>query len=82
MNEVLFVFAGAMFLSSTDEGTGPIFFSGFLCTGRESRLEDCSRLPQQPPSTYSGCQHSQDVGIMCTGTYKLYILISVSLLLV
>ncbi len=62
-------FADAAFLprGTVAQGSGPIFFSGLLCNGQESDLQDCSLYSNQPPTTFSSCQHSQDVAVRCTG---------------
>ncbi len=64
-----YFFADTAFLprGTVEQGSGPIFFSGLLCTGQESDLQDCSLYSNQPPSTFSSCQHSQDVAVRCTG---------------
>ena len=45
-------------------GTGPIFLDQLNCNGLESSLLDCSSRLQLGLYT---CDHSQDIGVQCTG---------------
>ena len=48
------------------EGTGPVFLEGLECVGTETSLLDC---PMDTPLGTSLCDHSDDAGIRCYGTY-------------
>ena len=54
--------------TSFSKGTGAIFFSDLNCEGSESSLLDCPRRFNQPPGLVLSCDHTQDVGIQCTGS--------------
>ena len=67
IQQLLFSDTGATAYSSArfGRGTGGIFLDNLYCTGRESRLVDC---------THSGvgvhnCDHSADAGVRCQGMY-------------
>ena len=45
------------------QSTGPIHMSNVMCTGNEAFITDCTF------SATHSCDHSQDVGIYCQGTY-------------
>lgn len=55
------------------EGSGPIHYSGFRCSGKEAKLAHCSvdrnaSLFQEIP-----CEHIEDAGIRCAdGISKIY----------
>ena len=49
-------------LSAFGGGTGPIWMSYVSCTGAETKLQDCPFS-----SSSAGCDHSEDVGVCCTG---------------
>ena len=66
MNELNFSPLGATAYSSArfGRGTGPILLDDVACTGRESKLLDCSK--------YRGvgihnCGHYEDAGVACNG---------------
>ncbi|XP_022092069.1 deleted in malignant brain tumors 1 protein-like [Acanthaster planci] len=42
------------------QGTGAIVLDGVECTGRESRLQDCTS------ASYHNCDHGEDAGIVCS----------------
>ena len=44
-----------------DEGFGPVQFTGFQCSGTETRLQDCTY------TTVNSCTHSSDAGVTCVG---------------
>ena len=48
------------------EGSGVIFLEGLECDGTESSLLDC---PMDVELGLSICDHSDDAGIRCYGTY-------------
>ena len=48
------------------QGTGPILMSRVGCSGKESKLLDCSY--QQFP--YSSCTHYYDAGVKCEGEVR------------
>ena len=53
------------------QGTGPIFFTGFSCTGTEYSLTDCTHSS----STYY-YSHYSDVGVRCFQKGEMYIIIT------
>ncbi|GIL92833.1 hypothetical protein Vretimale_19214 [Volvox reticuliferus] len=46
------------------EGTGPIHLRGPDCTGNETSLKECPNLQWNA----TGCDHSEDVSVVCYGT--------------
>ena len=42
-------------------GDGPVFLNGVACRGHEDRLIDCPNTGLEA----FGCDHNQDVGIIC-----------------
>ena len=44
-----------------DEGFGPVQFTGFQCSGTETRLQDCMYTQENT------CAHSSDAGVTCVG---------------
>ena len=55
------------------EGSGPIHYSGFHCSGKETQLAHCN--VDRNASLFEGipCDHAEDAGIRCTdGTTKNY----------
>ena len=48
-----------------DEGSGPIFLEKLLCSSEDTSLLECRTFT---PLGLSTCDHSQDVGVKCTGT--------------
>ena len=52
-------------LARFGRGTGGIFLDNLYCTGRESRLVDCSHNG----IGVHNCDHSADAGVRCLGTY-------------
>ena len=44
-----------------DEGFGPVQFTGFQCSGTETRLRDCTYTQENT------CTHSADAGVTCVG---------------
>ena len=48
------------------EGTGTVFLEGLRCTGSETSLLDC---PMDEELGLTLCDHSDDAGIRCYGTY-------------
>ena len=60
--------AGATSYSNSyfGRGTGGIFLDNLSCTGRESRLVDCSHSG----IGYHNCDHSADAGVRCQGNHS------------
>ena len=56
--------AATALTSGFTDGTGQIWLDEVGCLGTESRLIDC---PANPLGQ-SDCGHSEDAGVMCTGT--------------
>ena len=52
-----------MYGSSVVDGTGQVVLDDLMCTGSESRLIDC----RHNKIGIHDCDHSQDVGVRCTG---------------
>ena len=46
--------------ASFGEGSGPIYFTKFECTGTEGKLLDCSYS-----AVTTKCNHSKDAGVKC-----------------
>ena len=55
------------------EGTGSIWLDNVFCSGTESDLLSCSHNGLG----VHNCDHSEDAGVRCTGTFILYKLIQV-----
>ena len=49
------------------QGSGSIWLNGLSCTGNEQRLLDCTALPIGS----NNCGHSDDAGVVCSGTFIL-----------
>ena len=47
------------------QGRGPVHLSGASCTSRDSNLLNCIINK----SGASGCDHSEDAGVICNGIY-------------
>lgn len=47
------------------QASGPIFLENLRCSGDESAIFDC---PQSVLGLHQ-CDHSQDAGVQCNGTY-------------
>lgn len=52
-------------VASFGEGSGQIFLDDVKCTGNESTLLSC---PQLSLTLQHNCDHSEDVGVRCSGT--------------
>ena len=48
-------------------GSGPIYLDDVRCTGSEASLTSCT----SKPIGMDNCQHSEDAGIACGGTFAL-----------
>ena len=53
-------------------GSGPILLDNVRCTGRESRLLDCSKYGGVG---FHDCSHREDAGVRCNGTTYLLLLL-------
>lgn len=51
------------------EGTGAVYLEGLECVGNENTLFDC-HISMDIELGLSQCDHSQDVGIKCYGTFE------------
>ena len=61
---IYFVLKGTAFdRAFFGQGTGPILYDDFGCTGSENRLTDCSHIGVGQHN----CAHSEDAGVRCTG---------------
>ena len=58
------MFPGAQF----GMGSGPIYLEQLQCSDTDISLLECSTFEHVGLST---CDHSQDVGVRCTGKYNL-----------
>ena len=47
------------------QGTGDIILDNIICTGEESTLFECGHNPLRE----NNCEHSEDAGVQCGGTY-------------
>ena len=45
------------------EGSGPVWLEDVACSGNESALKDC----EMATIGNSGCSHSRDAGVICSG---------------
>lgn len=63
----LTVDAEVLTAGSFSTGDGPIYLSDLDCEGSESSILMCPRLLIRPVGLLQSCDHSQDVGIRCTG---------------
>ena len=50
------------------QGSGSIWLDDLRCTGNEQRLLDCTARPIGSHN----CGHSDDVGVVCSGTLLFY----------
>ena len=58
-----------------DEGIGPVHLSGAGCTSEDMNLLNCTI----DKSVVNGCDHSEDAGVICSGTYKCIYIIGANL---
>ena len=61
------MFVGGVAYSSAHfgEGTGPIFLDNVQCISSSNQLLECS----SSPILTHNCQHSDDAGVGCEGTF-------------
>ena len=52
------------------EGIGPVHLSRARCTSEDMNLLNCTI----DNDAAGGCDHSEDAGVICSGTYKCIIL--------
>ena len=55
---------GALRLAAFGEGTGPIWYDGVRCSGREANLTQCGHRGLGVHS----CGHREDAGVICAST--------------
>ena len=65
-------FLGPPITSFFGEGVGPIHLSEVHCNGSEQKLTDCTT--GNGVISLNGCDHGNDVGVICQGEYS-YIII-------
>ena len=55
--------------SQVPQGSGCIWLTNVACTGKEGNLTNCAHRPgwEKP-----NCKHSEDAGVECSATGKLY----------
>lgn len=49
------------------QGSGPIHFNNFFCSGKERILSDCDHTGV---TNESSCTHAQDASVRCSGTFS------------
>ena len=52
------------------EGSGEIWLDDLDCNGNEKNIIECKRDSQ--PIGYDNCEHSEDIGVICSRTLKPY----------
>ena len=57
----IYIYTGSYETHTFDAGTYPIVMDYVNCNGSEVRLWDCVHFTH----SYSGCEHSHDVGVRC-----------------
>ena len=62
---ILNLFTGAMQITTTSSGSGPIFLEGLECSSSDTDLLNCRTTFTSVGLT--DCKHNQDVSVMCLG---------------
>ena len=52
------------------EGSGKTWLDDLDCNGNEKNIIECKRDSQ--PIGYENCEHSEDIGVVCSRTLKPY----------
>ena len=61
---------GALEFAYFGEGSGPIWYSNVLCSGREMNLTQCSTATSE-----NNCLHSEDAGVICTSKSNCFLVL-------
>lgn len=64
---VLTLIVAAAVLQIPIAGMGPVWLDSVVCSGTESRLDDC----RSDGFGMHNCTHSQDAGVICQGEIEL-----------
>ena len=65
---MLILLTGAIQVTTTSFGSGPIFLEGLECTTSDTDLLDCRTTFTSVGLT--DCEHNQDVSVKCRGTFS------------